>query len=66
MMLNIMEQYPLGEYGLTSTKAMHVMIEAKKLAYADMLRYVADPQVHARCRSLPMLEQGAAARRARR
>ncbi len=35
------------------------MIEAKKLAYADMLRYVADPQVHRRCRSLPMLEQGA-------
>ena len=30
--------YPLGEYGLTSTKAMHVMIEAKKLAYADMIR----------------------------
>ena len=44
MMLNIMEQYPLGEYGLQSTKAMHVMIEAKKLAYADMLRYVADPK----------------------
>ena len=53
MMLNIMEQYPLGEYGLTSTKAMHVMIEAKKLAYADMLRYVADPEVRegaGRCR----------------
>src|SRR6185295_11162260 len=32
------------EYGLTSTKAMHVMIEAKKLAYADMIRYVADPK----------------------
>jgi gamma-glutamyltranspeptidase / glutathione hydrolase len=45
MMLNMMEQYPLGEYGLTSTKAMHVMIEAKKLAYADMIRYVADPKV---------------------
>ena len=44
MMLNMMEQYPLGEYGLGSTKAMHVMIEAKKLAYADMLRYVADPK----------------------
>jgi gamma-glutamyltranspeptidase/glutathione hydrolase len=44
MMLNMMEQYPLAEYGLGSTKAMHVMIEAKKLAYADMLRYVADPK----------------------
>lgn len=44
MMLNMMEQYPLGAYGITSTKAMHVMIESKKLAYADMLRYVADPK----------------------
>ena len=44
MMLNLMEQYPLGEYGQGSTRAMHVMIEAKKLAYADMLRYVADPK----------------------
>jgi gamma-glutamyltranspeptidase/glutathione hydrolase len=43
MMLNLMEQYPLGEYGFHSAKALHVMIEAKKLAYADMLRYVADP-----------------------
>jgi gamma-glutamyltranspeptidase/glutathione hydrolase len=43
MMLNIMERYPLAEYGFQSTKTMHVMIEAKKLAYADMLRYVADP-----------------------
>src|SRR5439155_7870456 len=31
-----------SEYGFHSTKALHVMIEAKKLAYADMLRYVAD------------------------
>jgi gamma-glutamyltranspeptidase/glutathione hydrolase len=42
MMLNLMEQYPLREYGFHSTRALHVMIEAKKLAYADMLRYVAD------------------------
>jgi gamma-glutamyltranspeptidase/glutathione hydrolase len=42
-MLNIMERYPLAEYGFHSTRTMHVMIEAKKLAYADMLRYVADP-----------------------
>jgi gamma-glutamyltranspeptidase/glutathione hydrolase len=42
MMLNLMEQYPLAEYGFHSTKALHLMIEAKKLAYADMLQYVAD------------------------
>ncbi|MGH9385735.1 MAG: gamma-glutamyltransferase [Vicinamibacterales bacterium] len=44
MMLNLMEQYPLAEYGFHSTNALHVMIEAKKLAYADMLRYVGDPR----------------------
>jgi gamma-glutamyltranspeptidase / glutathione hydrolase len=44
MMLDIMERYPLGEYGFYSAEALHVMIEAKKLAYADMLRYVGDPR----------------------
>jgi gamma-glutamyltranspeptidase/glutathione hydrolase len=44
MMLNLMERFPIAEYGLASTKALHVMIEAKKLAYADMLRHVADPK----------------------
>lgn len=43
MMLNLMEHFPLGEFGANSADALHVMIEAKKLAYADMLRYVADP-----------------------
>jgi len=43
-MLNLMEQFPLGEYGFHSVEALHVMIEAKKLAYADMLRYVGDPR----------------------
>jgi gamma-glutamyltranspeptidase/glutathione hydrolase len=42
MMLNLMEPFPLGEYGFHSARALHVMIEAKKLAYADMLQYVAD------------------------
>src|SRR5205823_2024662 len=46
MMLNLMEQFPMGEYGFHSTKALHVMIEAKKLAYADMLRYVADQKFY--------------------
>ncbi|MCL6567089.1 MAG: gamma-glutamyltransferase [Acidobacteriia bacterium] len=44
VMLNIMENFPLGEYGHNSANALHVMIEAKKLAYADMLRFVADPR----------------------
>jgi len=43
MMLNLMEQYPLGEWGAQASRSLHVMIEAKKLAYADLLRYVADP-----------------------
>ena len=42
-MLNIMEQYPMAEFGHNSTRALHVMMEAKKLAYGDMLRYVGDP-----------------------
>ena len=44
LMLNLMEPFPLGEYGFQSAEALHVMIEAKKLAYADMLRYVGDPR----------------------
>jgi len=43
-MLNILERFPLGEWGFHSTKTLHAMIEAKKLAYADMLRYVGDPR----------------------
>jgi gamma-glutamyltranspeptidase / glutathione hydrolase len=42
MMLDLMEQFPLREYGFHSAAALHVIIEAKKLAYADMLRFVGD------------------------
>jgi gamma-glutamyltranspeptidase/glutathione hydrolase len=44
MMLNLMEPHAIAEYGYHSTNAMHVMIEAKKLAYADMLKHVGDPR----------------------
>ena len=44
LMLNLMEQFPLEQYGFQSAPALHVMIESKKLAYADMLRYVGDPR----------------------
>src|SRR5712671_8026073 len=43
-MLNIMETFPMSEFGFGSAKALHAMIEAKKLAYADMAKYVADPR----------------------
>ena len=43
-MLNIMEKFPLAQFGPNSADALHVMIEAKKLAYADLLNYVADPK----------------------
>src|SRR5262249_2127770 len=65
MMLNLMEQYPLGDYGLASTKAMHVLLEAKKLAYADMLRYVADPNF-SKAPVSPMLSKEHAKARAAR
>jgi gamma-glutamyltranspeptidase / glutathione hydrolase len=65
MMLNIMEQFPLAKYGHNSADALHVMIEAKKLAYADLRRYVGDP----RFSHIPvegMLSKGYAEQRARR
>jgi gamma-glutamyltranspeptidase/glutathione hydrolase len=43
-MLNIMETFPIADYGHNSAAALHVMIEAKKLAYADMAKYVGDPR----------------------
>ncbi len=64
MMLNLMERFPLKEWGFHSARAMHAMIEAKKLAYADMLQYTADP----RFTTVPtaaMLDKSRAAERAR-
>lgn len=43
-MLNLMQQFPLAPYGHNSADALHVMIEAKKLAYADLRKYVGDPK----------------------
>jgi gamma-glutamyltranspeptidase / glutathione hydrolase len=45
-MLNIMSTFPLGEkeWGFGSTNALHAMIEAKKLAYADLAKYIGDPR----------------------
>ena len=63
-MLNIMERFPLAEYGHNSVKALHVMIEAKKLAYADLLKYVGDPK-YSKMPVAELLSKDAAAARAR-
>jgi gamma-glutamyltranspeptidase/glutathione hydrolase len=64
MMLNIMENFPIPSYKHNSAKALHVIIEAKKLAYADMLRYVAD-QRFSRVAVRGMLDKSYASSRAR-
>lgn len=45
-MLNIMEKFPLGQknWEFGSANALHTMIEAKKLAYADLAKYIGDPR----------------------
>jgi len=45
--LNILEEFPLASWGLGSADAIHVMVEATKLAFADSRRYLADPLIEA-------------------
>jgi gamma-glutamyltranspeptidase/glutathione hydrolase len=62
-MLNIMETFPFRQFQ-NPADATHVMIEAKKLAYADMYRYVAD-QKFSRVPVDGMLSKDYAAQRAK-
>jgi gamma-glutamyltranspeptidase / glutathione hydrolase len=58
-----MERFPVSEWGHNSQKSLHVDIEAKKLAYADLARYIGDP----RASDIPvsqLLSKRLAARRA--
>ena len=43
-MLNLMERFPLATYEALGEQAFHVKIEAQKLAYADLERYLGDPR----------------------
>ena len=63
-MLNIMEHFPLAQYGHNSAEALHVMIEAKKLAYADMYKYVGDPRFSP-IPVAPLISKDLAAKRAK-
>jgi gamma-glutamyltranspeptidase/glutathione hydrolase len=40
--LNILEGFPIGEFGHNSASAIHHMAEAMKLAYADRTQYLGD------------------------
>ncbi|MFT5560442.1 MAG: gamma-glutamyltranspeptidase/glutathione hydrolase [Candidatus Azotimanducaceae bacterium] len=40
--LNILEQYPIKDYGANSAQSIHLMTEAMKLAYADRSEYLGD------------------------
>ena len=42
-MLNLLERYPLAQYGAGSAKAVHLMAESARLAYADRAVYLGDP-----------------------
>jgi gamma-glutamyltranspeptidase/glutathione hydrolase len=42
-MLNLLEPFDLRAMGPQSTQALHLMIEAKKLAYEDRAKFYADP-----------------------
>ncbi len=43
-MLNLMEPYDLHAMGPQSAEWLHILIEAKKLAYEDRAKYYADPE----------------------
>jgi len=43
-MLNILETFPLFNYAPSSLEDLHLKIEAQKLAYEDLRRYIADPR----------------------
>jgi gamma-glutamyltranspeptidase/glutathione hydrolase len=43
-MLNILEGYDLKSLGYNSPEALHLMVEAKKLAFEDRAKFYADPE----------------------
>jgi gamma-glutamyltranspeptidase/glutathione hydrolase len=43
-MLNIIEGYDLAALGYQSAEHLHLLLEAKKLAYADRDRHISDPE----------------------
>jgi gamma-glutamyltranspeptidase / glutathione hydrolase len=44
-MLNILAQFPLANWPARGVQELHTQIEAQKLAFADLHRYIADPRI---------------------
>ncbi len=42
-MLNVLERFPMEQFGNNSADAIHVMTEAMRVAYADRSKYLGDP-----------------------
>lgn len=61
-MLRILEPYDLAAMGHNSRDYLHHLIEAKKLAFADLARYVGDPE-HMRTPKEHLLSDGFIAER---
>jgi gamma-glutamyltranspeptidase/glutathione hydrolase len=79
-MLNIMETFPLqppsppagqpapaNPFALNQTHTLHMMIEAKKLAYADLQKYIGEPRNNPAVmqEAMAMLQKSYAAQRAK-
>ena len=45
-MLNIIEQFPMSDFGFGSADATHVLAEAARLAYADRSKHLGDPEFY--------------------
>ncbi len=63
-MLKMLESFDLKAMGHNSARYLHTLIEAKKLAHADLARYVADPD-HMDVRPEALLDPDYLAERAR-
>ncbi len=44
-MLNILSTFPMGSYAPRGVEELHAQIEAQKLTFADLHRYLADPRI---------------------
>jgi gamma-glutamyltranspeptidase/glutathione hydrolase len=64
-MLNILEGFDLAAMGHGSAAALHVMIEAKKLAFEDRAKFYADPE-HAKIPLQGLLSKAYAAEQRKR